>query len=193
MHTTKLIYLAFLLFLPPSICFSQDKWSLEFRPAIDFPLQDIGDINSTTGFGFEVSGAFRLIPNLEVYAGWGWNQFKGEERSINSNETTFEEMGYTTGLVFTRPLESSQSISFVIRGGPVYEMIKTSNSSANFKSDYHFGWQISGGISYHFGGNWFLQPELRYRSLNTNEKVNSLSKEIRLDYISFGIGLGVAW
>ena len=193
MHTIKLKYLAFLLFLAPVICVSQDKWSLEFRPTIDFPLQDIGDMNSTTGFGFEVSGVYKLLPNLKVYAGWGWHQFKGEEKSINSNETTFEELGYATGLIFTRPLKFSQSISFVIRGGPVYEMIKASNLSTNSRSNYHFGWQISGGISYIFGGNWFLQPELRYRSLNTNEKLNSLSKGIGLDYISFGIGLGVEW
>ncbi len=66
---------------------AQEKWSVEFRPGLNFPTVDMGNVDLKVGFGFELTGAYKLMPHLAVYAGWSLNQFKGPDRDFKKDIT----------------------------------------------------------------------------------------------------------
>lgn len=168
---------------------AQEKWSVEFRPGLNFPTSDVGNIDSKIGYGFELTGAYRLMPHLIVYAGWGLNQFKGEDRLLKEN-FTFEETGFTFGLQIIRPIGTS-AFSYLARAGAIYNHIQLENNSNTITADtgYGFGWQVAAGIDYEFASNLSFRPMLRYRSFSRDFEVANISTEMKLNYISFGIGL----
>lgn len=171
--------------------FTQERWTITFRPDLNFLSTDLSNSNTKTGYGFEFTGSYRIIQHVDIYTGWGWNQFKGDNFLATEN-STIKVSGASFGLRYIHPISNSK-INFNIMGGIISDRIKTENPSG-YKisdSDYDVGWQFGGGITYSFGGNWQLQPEIRYRSLTTEITNLSSSEEIKLNYLSFGIGLGV--
>lgn len=170
---------------------AQEKWSVEFRPGLSFPTSDVGDIDSKIGFGFELTGAYSIMPHLAAYAGWGWNEFKGDHNFSGEN-VTFKEMGYTFGFQTIRQIGTS-SFSYLARVGAVYNKIKLEDNVGNISADtgYGFGWQVALGIDYEVAHNLSLRPMFRYRSLSRDLDIANDSTELKLNYISFGIGL--AW
>lgn len=170
---------------------AQEKWSVEFRPGLNFPTVDMGDIDAKVGFGFEFTGAYKLMPHLAVYVGWGWNEFKGEN-SFSGEDITFEESGYTFGFQIIRPIGTSV-FSYVGSAGAIYNHIKLGNRGEEMatNTDYGFGWQVALGFDYEFASNLSLRPMLRYRSLSGDLEIANVSTDLKLNYISFGIGL--AW
>ncbi len=170
---------------------AQEKWSVEFRPGLSFPTSDAGDTNTKVGFGFEFTGAYKIMPHLAVYAGWGWNQFKGEDK-LSKEEVTLDETGYTFGLQIIHPIGTSP-FSYVGRAGAVYNHIELENNAGDITADtgHGFGWQVEAGVDYEFGPNLSFRPTLRYRSLLRDLEIADVSTELKLNYVSFGIGL--AW
>lgn len=170
---------------------AQEKWTVEFRPGLNFPVSNTGNIDSKVGFGFELTGAYKLMPHLAVYAGWGLNQFKGED-SFSKEEITFKETGFTFGFEIVRPIGTS-AFSYVGSAGAIYNHIKLDNNAGDFSEDtgYGFGWQVAAGVDYEFAPNLSLRPMLRYHALSRDLEIANVSTNLKLNYISFGIGL--AW
>jgi hypothetical protein len=54
---------------------AQGKWTLEFRPSLDFPTKNVAGSKLNIGFGFDGQLGYRFMPHLSVYGGWGWNLF----------------------------------------------------------------------------------------------------------------------
>ena len=184
-----LLAMAFLLF--SYNLKGQEKWSVEFRPGLNFPTSNIGNTSTQVGFGFELTGAYKIMPHLSAYAGWGLNQFKGED-NLAAENFTFEERGYTFGFQIIKPIGTS-TFSYVGSAGAIYNHIELENTAGNIKGDtgHGFGWQIAAGIDYEFASNLSFRPMLRYRSLTRDLEIANVSSELKLNYISFGIGL--AW
>lgn len=170
---------------------AQEKWSVEFRPGLSFPTGDVGNTDTKIGFGFDLMGAYKIMPHLGVYAGWGWNQFKGEDQ-FSKEDRTLEETGYTFGFQIIHPIGTSP-FSYVARAGAIYNHIELENNSGDITADtgHGFGWQIEAGVDYEFAPDLSLRPTLRYRSLSRDLEMENVSMELKLNYISFGIGL--AW
>ncbi|CAM3369856.1 outer membrane beta-barrel protein [Aequorivita lipolytica] len=170
---------------------SQEKWSVEFRPGLSFPTSDVGNTDTKIGFGFEITGAYKIMPHLAVYAGWGWNQFKGEDR-LSIEDITFEETGYTFGFQLIRPIGTS-AFSYIGSAGAIYNHIELENNAGDITADtgHGFGWQVAAGVDYEFAPNLALRPMFKYRSLSRDLEIANVSTELKLNYISFGIGL--AW
>ncbi len=170
---------------------SQEKWAVEFRPGLNFPTSDMGNIDAKIGFGFEFTGAYKLMPHLAVYAGLGWNEFKGKDK-ISTENVTFKESGYTFGFQLIRQIGTS-SFSYIGSAGGIYNQIELENrhEEINVDTGYGWGWQVALGIDYEFASNLSLRPMLRYRSLTRNLEIENISTDLKLQYISFGIGL--AW
>ncbi|MEW7289979.1 porin family protein [Aquimarina sp. 2304DJ70-9] len=184
---TPVLYLILLLF--PMISFGQDRWSVEFRPGLNFATQDLGNIDIAVGFGFEGTAAYRFMPHLSGYVGLGWNQFQ-EEDSFTSTNVDFEETGYTLGLQFIYPL-AEPSLSYLVRVGVVYNHIEVENNDENSIADtgYGFGWQLGIGIEMRLDDKWSLRPELRFRSVARNLETESVSIDLDLNYIAIGLGI----
>ncbi|PHR13213.1 MAG: opacity protein [Aequorivita sp.] len=168
---------------------AQEKWSVEFRPGLNFPTSDVGNTDAKVGFGFELTGAYKILPYLVAYVGWGLNEFKGEDNLLKE-DVTLKETGYTFGFQMIHPIGTS-SFSYLARAGAIYNHIEIENNSSTFNADtgHGFGWQVAAGVDYEFAANLALRPMLRYRSLFRDVTIENISTELKLNYISFGIGL----
>src|SRR5690606_946764 len=94
---------------------AQEKWSVEFKPGLTFPISDVCSTEAKVGYGFEIVGAYKLMHHLAAYAGWGWNQFKGEDR-FSKDDVILNETGYTFGLQIIHPIGTSP-FSYVAGAG----------------------------------------------------------------------------
>lgn len=170
---------------------AQEKWAVEFRPGLSFPTSDVGNTNTKVGFGFEFTGAYKIMPHLAAYVGLGWNQFKGEDK-LSKEDVTLEETGYTFGFQIIHPIGTT-SFSYLGRAGAIYNHIEMENNAGDITADtgHGFGWQVEAGVEYEFAPNLSFRPMLRYRSLSRGLEIADVSTELKLNYVSFGIGL--AW
>lgn len=169
--------------------FAQNQWSLEIRNGASFATQDLGDADLNTGFGFEAVVAYRIMPHLAAYAGWGWNQFSADE-SFAGADMDFEETGYTFGLQFIHPIADTK-LKYMVRAGGIYNHIETENNKGDIISDsgHGFGFQIGAGVSIPLTQKISLIPSIRYRSLSREIEVGSASRSVDLNYLSTGIGI----
>lgn len=168
---------------------AQRKWSFELRPGVNVATKKIGSVNLKTGFGLEGAFAYRFTPNLGAYAGWSWNKF-GSKEAFAGSKVDFEETGYLFGLQFIHPIEKS-IVSYMLKGGGIYNHIETENSSGKIINDtgHGLGWQIGGGLTIPLNERWLLTPEIRYRSLSRNINIGDTKTAVDLNYISAGVGL----
>ncbi len=165
---------------------AQNKWSAEFRPNISFPTEDLGESNIETGFGFELTVGYRFMEHLHAYAGWGYNNFSLEDSNADVDET-----GYTFGLQFIHPLGTSESFSYLLRAGAIYNHLELEDGDGDLIDDsgHGLGWQIEAGLDYALGNNWNLRPSLRYRTLSRDLEVENQTFDIDFNYLSFGLGI----
>jgi outer membrane protein W len=172
---------------------AQRNWSFEFRPAVNFATQKLGDADLKTGFGFEGTFSYKFMPHLGAYAGWSWNKFAADKSFIGNN-VDFEETGYTFGLQFTHPIAKS-NINYLLRGGAIYNHIETENSDGKIVNDtgHGWGWQAGAGVAIPLNKRFMLTPEVRYRSLSRDINFNAKITPVDLNYISFGIGLSFSF
>lgn len=168
---------------------AQEKWSVELRPGLSFPTSDMANINSRIGYGIEFITAYKIMPHLAIYGGWGWNEFKGKHNASEEN-LVFQESGFTFGLQIIRNIGTSP-FSYFLSGGAIYNHIILENNAVGISADsgYGFGWQTALGVDYEFAYNFSLRPTFRYRSLSRNVEFENVSTDLKLKSISFGIGL----
>jgi len=150
-----------IMFLHFNQTIAQDKWSLEFRPGVDYATQDISDADLGLGFGAELAIAYRFMPHLAAYAGWSYNNF-AVEQSFAGPDASFEETGYTFGLKFIHPIGES-SLSYLVRAGGTYNHIEIENNSGDIiiDSGHGLGWQAEAGLVIPLSKKISLLPSLR--------------------------------
>ena len=181
----KYTSLLFLILVSVNL-FSQSKWSIEFRPTITFPTADLDDSKVGTGYGFELTGAYQFMEHLHGYAGWSFNSFTVDDSNVDLDET-----GYTFGLLFIHPLGTSESLSYLLRAGAIYNHIEVENIDGDIVADsgHSFGYQLEIGVNYRFGNQWDLRPTIRYRALSRDLDIDNESIKVDLNYLSFGLGI----
>lgn len=179
-----------IVILCTTVAFGQEDWSATFRPGLHFPTSDTPAGQTQIGFGFDFTVTYAISPNLDAYAGWGWNKF--DINNTSGDQVAFlEETGYTFGLLFLYPIGEGP-ISYLVRAGGIYNQLEIENNSGTLLADtgHGFGWQLGAGISYKFTENWFLRPELKYHALSRDNAPNAT---LDLNYVSFAVGLAVTF
>ncbi|MBE0550982.1 MAG: porin family protein [Ignavibacterium sp.] len=168
---------------------AQDKWSLEFRPGINYATQDIADADLGLGFGAELTIAYRFMPHLAAYAGWSYNNFAADQ-SFAGTDASFEETGYTFGFQFIHPIGES-GLSYLVRAGGTYNHIEIENNDGDIiiDSGHGLGWHAEAGLVIPLSEKFSLLPSLRYRSLNRDIEIENVSTSVDLNYLSVGVGL----
>ena len=168
---------------------AQDKWSLEFRPGVDYAMQDIADADLGIGFGLEGTIAYRFMPHLAAYAGWSYNNF-AVDQSFAGTDASFEETGYTFGFQFIHLIGES-TLSYLVRIGGTYNHIEIENNDGDIiiDSGHGLGWQAEAGLVIPLSERFSLLPSVRYRSLNRDIKIENVSTSVDLNYLSVGVGL----
>jgi hypothetical protein len=169
--------------------YAQNKWSLKFRPGVDYATQDIVDADLGLGFGAELTIAYRFMPHLAAYAGWSYNNF-AVDQSFAGTDASFEETGYTFGLQFIHPIGES-GLSYLVRAGGTYNHIEIENNNGDIiiDSGHGLGWQAEAGLVIPLSEKFSLLPSLRYRSLNRDIEIENVSTSVDLNYLSVGVGL----
>lgn len=180
----------FLLLNMPFIS-AQSRWSVELRGGANFATKDLSDATLNTGFGFEGTAAFRFMPHLSAYGGWGWNQFSAD-KSFAGADIQFEETGYTFGLRFLHPFGASK-LHYLVEGGGVANHIEIENKDGDIIADtgHGLGWQIGAGLGIPLSDRFRITPSIRYRSLSREFEINEVKTAVDLNYLS--AGLGFAW
>lgn len=189
MRSLKFLISAVLVFFMAANTYSQERFSAEFRPGISFPLNEMAGTKVNTGYGFELTLAYEVLPDVGIYAGWGWNKFNADN-AFMTTRVDIEETGYTAGIQYIHRLYES-SFSYLIRGGVVYNHLELEDNDGELIADsgQGIGWQAEAGISFDIGNSWEVRPTLRYRSLPGNIDVFNGQMSVDLRYISFGVGL----
>jgi opacity protein-like surface antigen len=183
----KIILIATLLMLVSSTALTYDKVALELNSKINFTTEDIAGIDVETGYGVEFALSYNFMEQLGVYAGWGWDQYVHEASRVNSG-FVFDEIGYTFGLLFTRPIGISEELSYLIKAGGIYKKVDVEvESSISNDVDSELGWELGLGIQYEFAESWLLHPMVGYHSLTSN--VDESSYDFKIINISFGLGI----
>jgi hypothetical protein len=173
---------------------AQSKWSFSLRPGINFATKKLGDTELKTGFGVEGAFAYRFMPHLGAYAGWSWNKFAASQSAAGAN-MDFEETGYSFGLQFIHPFSEKSRINYMVKGGGTYNHIETENSEGKIINDtgHGLGWQLGVGAAIPVGKKINLVPEIRYRSLSRDIKIDNTTTAIDLNYVSVGVGFSFSF
>lgn len=144
--------------------------------------------NLNTGFGFEGTLHYRMISNLGLYGGWGWNRF-GSDQSFAGKDVSFEETGYVLGLSYGNPIIDSK-LSYYVRVGGLYNHIETENADGNLINDskHGIGYQVAGGLDINLGSNWSLTPGFKFNSLSRETDFEGVTKNLDYQYMSVRVG-----
>ncbi|MDD5609338.1 MAG: hypothetical protein PHY57_12550 [Ignavibacterium sp.] len=119
------IIILIIIWIPYNLS-AQERWNLEFRSGASFSTENFRNTDMQTGLGFECTIAYRFMPHLAAYAGWGWNKFSADNSFAGAN-IDFEETGYTFGFQFVHPI-SETSLSYLIRAGGIFNHIEVENA-----------------------------------------------------------------
>lgn len=167
---------------------AQERWAVELRPQVNFPIQkpDVMDLN--TGYGFEAMLSYKFMPQLGAYAGWGWNKF-GVDGEAEFSGFDIDETGYSLGLRFIHPI--TDSMSYLVGLGGIFKHFEAEDSSGDITgdSDHELGFEVMGGVVFELRYNLELRPQLMYRSISAETHLGSVDADLDLQYISLGLGV----
>jgi opacity protein-like surface antigen len=187
------LFVGMLILVLSSQIEAQSKWSFDLKSGVSYATEDLGDADLGVGIGFDGTFAYRILPHLSAYAGWGWNQFNAEE-SFAGKDIDFEETGYSLGFKFIHPFGES-NISYLVHAGAVYNHIEVENNDGDIISDsgHGLGWQIGAGLSFPISGQLFINPTVSYRSLSRDIEIANVKTGVDQNYITAGVGLSWAF
>ena len=88
------------LLLAPSAAEGQSPFSLELGAGVAVPVQDFGNAELGTGFGFGANVRYRFQPHLAAYFGWEMHTFSAD---LARDELDVQQTGFALGLRCDRP------------------------------------------------------------------------------------------
>lgn len=169
---------------------AQQRWSVELRGGAAWATGDPGGEEVGTGFGLEGTVAYRFMPHLAAYAGWDWMHFPVDDSGAAAF-ADIEETGYAFGLQFEHPLGAETVPLLRIRAGKTYDHIELEDDDGEVTADsgHGLGWEAGAGILFPIAGSWRLTPGVRYRALNRDVEIESVTVPMEMRYIVIEIGV----
>lgn len=187
---STLTILAVILFLSLQSANAQSRISWELKTGVDFPTQDLGDADLTTGFGFDGIITFHFTPHTSVFGGWGWHRFTSDN-SFAGADVDFEETGYTFGVEYMHPLGDTP-MDYYVRTGGIYNHIEAEDNDGDitYDTNHGLGWQAEAGLAFDLGNRWLFKPGVRYRSLSRDFDIGTTTVEA--DLTTFNVSAGIS-
>jgi len=189
-HTFMKKILFLLMFMIGSTCFSQESWSVTFRPSLHIPTAEVFNGPLRIGNGLDITAGYRWTDPFQLYVGLTYNLFDNEE---DPEEQTIElkQLGVLIGGRYFFKLLRNQNSPFYLRAGLMFSSIasKSNDGLVNFDTDASIGTQLGLGWELELTENWFFLPELRFSSSSNDYKNDGTSGTITLKYLSITAGL----
>mgnify|MGYP000930774987 FL=1 len=168
------------------------KVGFELTAGPSVALNNLGDFKMKVGKGVE--GVFTYMPmtHLGLFAGWGWNNFRG-------NYYDFEDTGYMFGVQFKDDINKS-AFSYYLRAGGLYNHIEIEDATPSivdgFYSDsgHGLGIHLSGGVEYRLGKGWCINSNLKFQHLKRDVVLPSMLRDnaataVNLNYLALRLGV----
>jgi opacity protein-like surface antigen len=173
---------------------AQARWGLEFRAGPAFPTQEVEGEKLGTGLGFGGTAAYRLLPHLWTYGGWDWHHFNPDE-SFAGDDLDLEETGYVMGVRFEHPVsgESGNGAALRLWAGATVNHMEIENQEGDLIADsgHGLGWEAGAGIIFPLTPRMSFSPGIRYRALSRDVEIETITTEVKLQYMV--LELGVCW
>lgn len=171
-----------------SIAGAQARWSIEASGDAAFATERLAGSELGVGVGFGVTVGYRLMSNLQTYAGWDWHHFRTVE-VVGSSELDVEDTGYAFGLRYERPM-FAQAAGWLRAGGIANHIEIEDDDVGNIADSGHgLGWEVGGGLSIPVGARLDLNPGVRYRALTRDLELGTSTVSADLRYVTMGVGV----
>lgn len=166
---------------------AQSPLGLEVRGGAAFATADLGDATLRTGGGLELTGTYRVMQHIHVYAGWDYHSFP-MDTPFGGAKYDVDLTGYAFGLQFQHPLAGR--LGGWLRAGGMYSHIELENDAGTTMADsgHEFGWEVGGGLRLPLGSNLALTPGVRYRTLSADLDVGE-KRAVDLSFVAVEAGL----
>lgn len=185
--------LAVIFFPMPFLFLGMPSWaqhrvSIQVRPGVAFATTRLADADLKTGYGIEGCVAYRMVPGIALYAGWGWNGFSAGQ-SFAGKDMDFEETGYAAGMQLFHPFSGDFPFDYFLKAELILKHIEVENPDVGVVSDsgHGAGFQVEAGLSFPVGDQWNVIPGVRYESLTRELPVAGVNYRSDLNYLSAGV------
>ena len=188
---------AVILLLAPSAAEGQSPFSLELGAGVAVPVQDFGNAELRTGFGFGANVRYRFQPHLAAYAGWEMHTFSAD---LAPDELDVEQTGYALGLRFDRPLGAERTAgeptpAWWVSAGAQFAHIEIEDDAGEpaGETDHGLGWEAGAGISWPLTGRIAVSPGIRIRMLGREIDMGLGVQDATLTYLTAGVGIVIGF
>jgi hypothetical protein len=140
--------------------------SVEARGGAYIPTGDFAD-GLNTGFGFGGNVAYRVIPMLDIYAGYSWQRFGVEDDEEFEGATLdLDDSGFAFGARLHLP--AAPNLGPWVRAGVIMHQLKFTGSdggiSVSLSTDRAVGAEIGGGLAIPLMPSLSLTPGVSFRT-----------------------------
>ena len=189
MKMSSLMLAAGALLVSAAPAHAQSRWDLTLQGGAAVPLESLNGVDLKTGAGFEGTAAYRIHPQLSVYAGWDWHRFvvSWPARPFAGNARELEETGYAFGARLEHPLGmSGGSPRLLVRAGGTLNHYEAEDDGGTVtdNSGHGLGWEAGVGLGFAITRHWQLAPVARVRMISRNLTIDGVKVESRLTYLT---------
>ena len=197
------LLLATALLVAPAAAAAQSPFSGEIGAGVAIPVQDFGNAEPGTGFGFGANARYRFMPRLSAYAGWEWHHFSAD---LPPDELDLEETGYTLGLRYDQAFDPARAAGdpgpgWWVRAGGTFAHFEVEDADEDGEdadddageTDHGLGWEAGAGISWPITSRVAVTPGLRIRMLRREIDTGLGPQDATLSYFTAGIGVVIGF
>jgi len=165
--------------------------AIEARGGAYIPTGDFAE-GVGTGFGLGAIVSYRVIPALDIYAGYSWQRFALEEdEEFDDVDVDIEDSGFALGVRFEVP--AAQSLGPWIRAGVILHQAKFSGSegslSVSFTSDRTAGLELGGGLAIPIAPALSITPGVSFRTYKPKFDIaGEVESDDALSYLGLELG-----
>ncbi len=167
---------------------------IEMRFGQTITTDNFGSSDLDHGVAFEFHGTYQFSRNFGMYAGVTGALFDANN-DFTSRDNAIADLGYVAGLRFNGGFGQSR-VGWRAFGGANYGEIKLyeEDTDTNIGASGHkMGWEAGAAITIDLPNDWVLSPGVTYRSRSANLRINGVDREVDLNYVTVGVGLGVTF
>jgi opacity protein-like surface antigen len=186
--------LGFALLVPVSVHAQISPLSLEGRVGAVIPTGDFAD-GAKTGFGFDVNAAYRVIPTLDIYAGFAWSRFGVEDDEEFDTSVDIDDSGFQVGARLHVP--GVPGVDPWVRGGVIFHQVKWNVSegglTGSITTDRTVGFEAGGGVAIPVAPRVALTPAVTFRSYKPEFEFFGETADMTVSYVGLHLGARISF